>query len=137
MVRMEQHDLQERAPLLELDDQWRRERPGPDGEEERTDVEVAAHVLLNAHGIIRRVAHEAQAARLGLVRELGTDRFARASQHDAGSERLVHTAQQQLVGQGDQVAREHQGGEQEPSGPSADSPMAEREAQKSGVTFSD
>ena len=73
------------------------------------------------------------AARLGLVRELGTDRFARASQHDAGSERLVHTAQQQLVGQGDQVAREHQGGEQEPS---ADSPMAEREAQKSGVTFS-
>ena len=45
MVRMEQHDLQERAPLLELDDQWRRERPGPDGEEERTDVEVAAHVL--------------------------------------------------------------------------------------------
>ena len=53
MVRMEQHDLQERAPLLELDDQWRRERPGPDGEEERTDVEVAAHVLvLNTHGII-------------------------------------------------------------------------------------
>ena len=52
-VRMEQHDLQERAPLLELDDQWRRERPGPDGEEERTDVEVAAHVLvLNTHGII-------------------------------------------------------------------------------------
>ena len=45
--------LQERAPLLELDDQWRRERPGPDGEEERTDVEVAAHVLvLNTHGII-------------------------------------------------------------------------------------
>ena len=101
-------------------------------------MEVAAHVLLNAHGIIRRVAHEAQAARLGLVRELGTDRFARASQHDAGSERLVHTAQQQLVGQGDQVAREHQGGEQEPSATSsADSPMAEREAQKSGVTFSD
>ena len=25
-------------------------------------VEVAAHVLINAHGIIRRVAHEAQAA---------------------------------------------------------------------------
>ena len=74
------------------------------------------------------------------TRELGTDRFARASQHDAGSERLVHTAQQQLVGQGDQVAREHQGGEHEPSGPSgpsADTPMAEREAQKSGVTFSD
>ena len=70
-------------------------------------VEVAAHVLINAHGIIRRVAHEAQAARLGLVRELGTDHFARASQHDAGSERLVHAAQQQHVGQGDQVAREH------------------------------
>ena len=30
---------------------------------------------LNAHGIIRRVAHEAQTARLGLVRELGTDHF--------------------------------------------------------------
>ena len=83
------------------------------------------------------VSGRGAAARLGMVRELGTDRFARASKHDAGSERHVHAAQQQLVGQGDQVAREHQGGEQEPSGPSADSPMAEREAQKSGVTFSD
>ena len=53
------------------------------------------------------VSGRGAAARLGLVRELGTDRFARASQHDAGSERLVHAAQQQLVGQGDQVARDH------------------------------
>ena len=98
-------------------------------------VEVAAHVLLNAHGIIRRVAHEAQAACLGLVRELGTDRFARASQHDAGSERHVHAAQQLLVGQGDQVAREHQGGEQEPSADSPNSDGRARSTEKRGYVL--
>ena len=97
---MEDHDLQERAALLQVDDHtWHGQRPLVAREVKCADVEVVVHAPLNVHGIEWAVAREAQAACFGLAHEPCADLRVGARQHHAGSERHISAAKQQLVGQ--------------------------------------